>query len=296
MWFWLQLASLLCWAVVNVFDSILVHHYDRRPYVLQWHQSFFTLSFIALLALTQSLETTWALPLFAAGMVAYLGDWIFFIALDRMDTSVTNIGWAMLAVMLSIGGMILFGERWTLWQGAGVVLLFSGAGLLSLWGKHINGRGFLLLALLALLYLPFYLTQKSAIVAGESVLAAFFWPLFGREILAGVVPLFVPSWRRTVVQVFRQQTVGFPLLNGIVVLLFFGGTYLTASAYSTGPLSLVSVIGNAQPFFVLLLAWFIFTVYRERACRELLTRQAVWVKIVSFLIVFAGLALIALPQ
>lgn len=296
MWFWLQLASLVCWAAVNVLDSVLVHHYDRRPYVLQWHQSFYTLSFIALLAATKPVQTTWALPLFLAGIVAYAGDWVFFRALHRIDTSVTNIAWGMLAVLLSVAGMILFGEAWSPWQSAGVALLFCGAALLSLWGKHLDGGGFGLLLLLAALYFPFYLAQKAALVAGESVLVAFFWPLLGREILAGAMPLVIPAWRREVIQVFRRQTAAFPLLNGIVVMLFFAGTFLTASAYASGPLSLVSVIGNAQPFFVLLFAWVLWTWFRERAARELLTAQAVSVKIISFLVVFAGLALLAFHQ
>lgn len=296
MWFWLQLLSLLAWGWVNVLDSVLVHHYDRRPYVLQWHQSFYTLSFIALLAVTQPIRSAWALPLFLSGIVAYAGDWVFFRALHRIDTSVTNIAWGMLDVMLIIAGMILFGEAWSLWQGAGVALLFCGVALLSLWGKHLDGRGFVLLLLLATLYFPFYLAQKSAIVAGESVLVAFFWPLLGREILAGAMPFMVPSWRREVMHVFRSQTAAFPLLNGTVVILFFAGTFLTASAFARGPLSLVAAVGNAQPFVVLLFAWVLWTQFRERAARELLTAQAVGVKIISFLIVFAGLALLAFHQ
>lgn len=294
MWFPLQLLAITCWSFVNVLDSLLVQNYDRRPYVLQWHQSFFTLPILAFLALTHGfLVTPWALPLFLAGVVAYAGDWTFFIALNRIDISVTNIAWAILAIFLSIGGIVLFGEQWSWWQATGVVLLLGGSGLLSLWGKHLDGRGFLLLVFLALLYAPFYLVQKSALTAGESVFLAFFWPLLGREILAGALPLIIPSWRRDVFHVFRTQKMEFPFLNSAVVMLFFLGIFLTAEAFAHGPVSLVAVLGNVQAFIVLLFAWILWKVAPFRAARELLTRQAVGVKIVSFCVVFAGLMLLA---
>lgn len=60
--------------------------------------------------------------------------------------------------------------------------------------------------------------------------------------------------------------------------------------------SLVSVVGNAQPFIVLFFAWLMVRIAPLSAPKELLTKQSVTVKIVSFTIVYSGLALIALAQ
>lgn len=293
MWFPLQLLSILCWAGVNVLDSVLVRHYEKRPHVLQWHQSLWTLGSAAVLAMFFTVRSDWALLLFFGGMTGYLGDRVFFLALDRIDVSVTNIAWAILAVLLSIGGILLFGERWTLWQGAGVILITAGVMYLSLAGKHkILGWNLLYLAGIALLYTPFYLLQKHAIDSGAGVFITFFWMLLGRELLAGSVPLLVPRLRRDAIRAFRVYDYGFPLLNGLVISLFLAGTLLSAMAYESGPISLVSVISNVQPFLVLLLAWILWKLLPGSASKELLTKQSVRVKVVSFLVVLAGLGLL----
>ncbi len=293
MWLPLQLLSVLCWAGVGVLDSALVRHYEKNPAVLQWHQSFYTLGVVVCLALLFPVQSSWAPVLLVSGLSAYLGDRLFFLALDRVDVSVTNITWATLAIFLSIGGMIFFGERWSVWQGAGVVLVLAGVGLLSLWGKHVKSwKSFGLLVLLAAVYTPFYLVQKHAIASGAGVLVTFFWQLVGREIFAGSVPLFLPRLRAEAFGAFRRHTISFPILNAAVVALFLAGTSLTALAYQTGPISLVSVVSNVQPFMTLFLAWALLTLLPRFASKELLTAQSVRVKVISFLVVLAGLILL----
>jgi hypothetical protein len=56
------------------------------------------------------------------------------------------------------------------------------------------------------------------------------------------------------------------------------------------------IVTNVQPFIILLLAYVLYRFLPRKAARELLTVQSLRVKIVSFSVVFAGLALIALPQ
>ncbi len=297
MWLPLQLFSATCWALVNVFDSALVRQYEKRPSILQWHQSLFTLVTLAVLALLFPIRTDWALPLFTVGIISYFGDRLLFLALDRVDVSVSHSAWAMLSIYLSLGGMVVFGERWSALQMGGALLVFLGIGLLSLWGKHIGSvRNFVLLMLFPLLYVPFYLLQKHVITVGEGVFVSFFWLILGREIFSFLVPFFRPQLRRRAFAAFRDHGFPFVFLNLIVIVCFFAGTLLTAKAYETGPISLVSVVSNIQPFIVLLLAWILLRILPRFASRELLTAQAVGVKIVSFLIVFAGLALLAWPQ
>ncbi|MSR87408.1 hypothetical protein EXS70_04550 [Candidatus Peribacteria bacterium] len=294
MWLPLQLVSVFCWATVNVLDSVLVQHYEKKPSVLQWHQSFYTSAALVVLALLFPIQTSWWPALMAAGFTGYLGDRLFFHVIDRVDVSVTNITWAMLSIFLSVGGMVFFGERWTLWQGSGVVLVVAGILMLSLWGKHVGSwKNFLMLVLLAVLYAPFYLTQKYAIASGVGVLTSFIWLLFGREVFSAILPLFSTTLRSQAFAAFRHNA-SFPLLNAAVVAFFFGGTYLTAMAYQSGPISLVSIVSNVQPFVTLFLAWVLWMLLPRSASRELLTVEAVGVKIAAFLVVLGGLALLAL--
>ena len=298
MWFPLQILSVFFWACLNVLNSILVKHYENRPYVLQWFQGLFTLAFLAIVILTHpELRTGWATILVVSGMCAYFGDALFFFMLDSVDVSVLNIAWALLAIFLSIGGFVLFGETWSVLQWIGVVLVLCGITLLSSWHRKIaDPKSLLLFPVLAAIHTPFFLSQKAAIFAGESVLTAFTWSLLGREVLAWSVPFLFEKRRAVIFEAVRTKPLTFHIINGGVVSLFLIAVFLTATAYTTGPVSLVSVIGNVQPFFVLFLAWLVWKTVPRFASRELLTRQAVSVKIISFLIVFGGLALLALPQ
>jgi len=69
---------------------------------------------------------------------------------------------------------------------------------------------------------------------------------------------------------------------------------LGIAAYEYGPVSLIMVVGNIQPFFVIFFAWMLTKLVPSKAPKELLTRQSVQIKLISFIIVFFGLALLAL--
>lgn len=298
MWFWFQLSSLVCWSFINVFDSLLVHHYHRHPMVLGWNQSYWSLLILLLLVLLFGIPVSaWMAPLLVAGMVAYMGDVVFWRTLDLIDVSVTTIAWALLSLFLAIGGFVLFHESWTLLHTVGAVLALSGVGLLSLWHRKITSiRALLLLPLLALLYTPFYILQKSVLLQGDTVFAAFFWLILGRETTSFVLPWVVPSFRRQVIAYMPKLTLRFHALNAVVIAFFFGASYLTTLAYARGPISLVAMISNLQPFLVLFLAWMFVRLWPRKAPRELLTTQSVQVKLGSFAIVFLGLALLAFSQ
>lgn len=297
MWLWIQLVAVLCWAGVNVLDSIIVTHYEKKPYVLQWHQSFFTLGAMVILAFTHPLSSPWIWLLLLGGVIAYAGDAALFVAFERIDVSMIHMAWAIFAVLLSVAGILLFGEMWSELQAAGVVLILGGITVLSVGHRKItHPRTLLWLPLVAVLEAPFYVIQTAALRAGESIFIAFFWAMLGRELLAGLVPLVIPSWRRTVFGVLRRQRAGFHILNGAVVALFLAGVALNTWAYDVGPLSLGVVVTNIQPFVVLGLAYACFRLLPFWAPREHLSVQSVGIKLVSFLIVFAGLALLALSQ
>jgi drug/metabolite transporter (DMT)-like permease len=295
MWLFFQFASIMCWAAVNVLDSLLVKHYQKNPIVLGWSQSWFTIIALAIIWFFFEVETSWALWLVLGGMVAYVGDLVFWKALALIDVSVTTIAWAILSVFLAIAGFVFFNESWSLPQASGALLVIAGIVVLSLWQRSIgNFYALFLLPLLALLYVPFYVLQKAAIAAGQPLLTAFFWPLLGREGLFFLLPWVVPSFRNAILAYLPASKPSFYMLGGLVVLLFMAGIYLTTQAFANGPLSLVSIVSNVQPFCTIFMAWLMVSLVPRYAPRELLTVQSVQVKIVSFVIVFVGLGLLAI--
>jgi len=296
MWLVLILASVFLWSWTNVIDSLLVRHYEKHPVVLMWYQSFFGLLVLAAIALFADVRSAWMPILFVTGLFAYLGDLLFFYVVDKVDISVVNIAWAIFAVFMTIVGFFYFGESWSSMQIIGALFVLSGVLFLSLFHHHCTFSVLFLLASIAALYLPFNVAEKAILLRGESVLPVFFWAILGRETLAFFFPPCLPRYRRRIRAVLRSASGWFHGLNAFVILLFFIASYLVVLAYDRGPVSLIAVVGNIQPFFVILFAWLLFRRVPRFAPRELLTLQSVQVKIISFAIVFMGLALLAIYQ
>ncbi len=295
MWFWLQLAAVFSWSLINVLDSMLVRRFTKDPFVLMWAQSCFSVPILwLLLLLVFDIPAGWVVIFLIVGLLGYVGDLLFLVILDRVDVSVSNVAWMILSVFLSLVGFWFFGETWSVSQTIGVTLVFTGVFMLSLWHRRLGGfTSFLLLALLAVLYMPFYSVQKAALLAGQGALAVSFWPILSRETSAFLFPLLYPSLRRRILTFLPRSTRGFHVANGLVIALFLSATVLATLAFAFAPLSIVAVVGNIQPFVVLLLGGVFATFLPSLAPRELFTKQVLQVKIASFAVAFIGLALLA---
>lgn len=293
---WLLFAVLMVagWSVPVVVNSMIVSHYEKNPFVLLVIQSCFSLSVIAIAAAYVPLSSAW-IPYFVAGAVlAYAGDVLFFLALDRMDASVFNIVWAFLAVLLSVVGFVWFGETWSPLQTAAALFILFGVLLLSYWHRHLSPQGLCILLAMALLYVPNNAFEKAALDAGEAVSTVLFWQVIVREMLCFCFPWFLPGFRASFRRFRGQADARFLLLCAVAVFFFFVGLYFSARAYQVGSLSLVSVVGNIQPFVVLSMAWLVWRLWPRYASRELLDGQSLQAKLLGFGAVFFGMTLLVL--
>jgi drug/metabolite transporter (DMT)-like permease len=294
MWFFYATLTAFCWALINILDSILVHHYEKKPMALMWSQSMWSLPILLILSQMLPLESTWIPLLLAFGVIGYFGDVWFFHVLEHVDVSISNLAWALLSLFLAFAGFLFFGESWTLLQTLGALLTVIGTLVLLLFHQHVDIRHSIFLVVsLSLLYVPFYVMKKAAVDGGQNPAAVFFWLVLAREITSFSLPFFFPSVRRTAITAIRASW-SFSLINACVIVTFFAAEYFGTLAYASGSLSLVAIVNNVQPFFVLGLAAFCSWFMPKRVPRELLSRQSVWIKICTFLVVFLGLALLVL--
>ena len=263
--------------------------------MLTWIQSILSVPLLALIGLHVNTHSSWVLLFVIVGMSAYLADLWFFRVAHSLDISVLNIAWSILALFLTIIGVFYFHESWTIHQSIGAFLILGGALLLTLYHQHINFRQTLwLLLTLAALYVPYYSVKKAAINFGEGADTAFFWLLVGRE----VPSLLLPLTSKKTVQLALQITCDhwlFPVKSLLIVICYFLAEYFGTLAYQKGSLSLVAIVANAQPFAVLFFAGLYTTLWPKYAPRELLSRQSLGIKLVSFGLVFLGLILMP-PQ
>ncbi len=295
MWLIFVFLSMLGWALVNVLDSLLVKHYEKNPSVLMWSQSLFSLPILLVLPFFVNINSTWSGLLLAFGVIAFLGDLWFFYVLDRLDVSVVSAAWPLLSIFLSIIGFIFFHESWTIIQAVGALLIIIGAFLLSFYNQHISLRRTLgLLTILALIYLPYYVMKKAAIYDGQSPAAVFYWMTLSREIFAFCFPWMIRRTRTGIIALMQRIDLRYFFISGVVIASFFLGEYTGALSYVHGPLSLVSVVSNIQPFVVILLAAILAWFFPSFAAKEVFTQRSMTIKFGSFSVVFLGLALLGL--
>jgi drug/metabolite transporter (DMT)-like permease len=295
MWIFYAVTSAFFYGAVNILDSVLINKYEKSPVVYLCYAGFFMAIILGIFALFYDVRTDWMLFLIASTTVGYIGDLFYFHTLKKVDVSVANACWAILAIFLSIGGFILFSEQWTLAQGAGALLILGGIFFLSYWHRHVSiTRTVLMFSGAALFFAPAVLTQKAALLAGEDVITVAYWVVMGRNIPNIIVPLFRREWRRGVFALHTRVRLDFYIVMFTVIFLWFTGMYFSLKAFEVGFVSLVSIVGNVQPFFVILQAWLITLLLPRFAPRELLTAQSVQVKLVSFIVVFGGLSLLTL--
>lgn len=296
MWILFVLLSVLGWAILNVLDSVLVHGYEKHPMSLMWSQSLISFPLLLLAPFFFDVNSSWFLILFFFGMLGYGADLWFFRSLESVDVSVINIAWATLSLMLSVAGFLFFHESWSVLQTIGVFFVLGGVVFLSVYHRHINIRHTLgILGILACAYFPYYIVKKMALEGGESAFPVFFWLLLGRESLSFTLPWFFSGVRHRAVTAMASHP-SFTAINAVVIAAFFLAELAGTWAYATGPLSLVVIVNNIQPFLVMSFAWLCIRIAPARAPKELLTRQSVQIKVVSFLMVFVGLALLASSQ
>ena len=294
MWLHFALLSVLAWSAPLVMDSIIVRHYEKDPFVLMWVQSCVSMVFLTVAAFFVPFESAWIPWLILSSIVAYCGDIVLFTGMNRMDASVLNIAWAFLAVFLSVIGFVHFGESWTMTQTVAVFCILGGVGLLSYWHHHIDLSAVFILIVIALLYVPTNAVQKAALASGEFIYTTVFWQLLAREAFSFVFPWTMPSFRKKIRAIPGKVDSLFYHLTFWVIVTYFLGMYFLAEAFRSGPLSLVSVVGNIQPFVVLFMAWLVWKFFPRYCPKELLDSQSVVVKLISFIIVFVGLSLLAI--
>lgn len=297
MWFSLTLLSAFFWGFSNVVNSMLVAKYEKNPVVLMWVMTFLSMLLLLILPLNYDVHTDWMFVLMMVGAVSYLGDLYFFRVLDRIDISVVNAAWAIQALLLSLIGFFVFRETWTPLEGVGAALILSAVLLLAFFHAHISmPRTLGMLLLLGALYIPASIARKTALLAGVKILPVFYWLMFARETIAFCLPWCVPSQRRALKHAALSFGVSFYLLCAAAMFSFYLAEYLLSCAYAAGPISLIAIAGNLQPFFVLFLGGLLVRYLPAYAPKEVFSIRSTSIKLYSFIIVFLGLALLALSQ
>jgi uncharacterized membrane protein len=295
MWLIYAIAAAFFFGATNIIDSLIINKYEKSSVVYLFFPGWMMTIILGVLALFVDVRTEWMLFIVTATIIGYIGDLLYFHVLGRMDVSVVNACWAIFAIFVSIGGFLLFEETWTLFQTLGSVFVIIGVFLLSYWHKHVSiSYTIFLFSLVALFFVPGAFAQKAALIAGENEMIIVYWLIMGRNIPNILVPLCKADWRAGVLALPQRVHPDFYLVMLAVIVVWFAGLYASILSFKHGLLSLATIASNIQPFFVIFQAWLLSLCLPRYAPRELLTAQSVQVKLMSFVVVFVGLVMLAI--
>jgi drug/metabolite transporter (DMT)-like permease len=295
MWFFFAMLGNVLWSISDVVVSMIINRIERSSVMVTWMFSFIQLVILGVLYVILPIEHIWVGVFALSAFSSYLATLSFLKLLQTVDVSVSSVAWVFLSIGVAVGGVFLFGDTWTALQGIGATMSVLGALSLALWHKRIDRlQTLILLFTTGILFVPTFLVQKSAYLEGISVISVMFWTLLFYDLYALCYPLLMPSRRKRIKPFLSSMQ---PIFIGMIliwVLLSMVSFWATTFAYKLGDASLVGITENGQPFFLILFAWIATKLSPKYAPKEILTSQSIGIKIVSFIVVFTGLGLLAI--
>lgn len=294
MWFFYAMLGNVIWSISDVTVSIIMNKVERSPTAVGWVFCLVHICLLLLYYLVAPVETTWVFIFAFTAILSYVASLCFLVLVQEIDISVSSVSWVFMSLGVAAGGVLIFGDTWTIAQALGAALSVTGALLLALWHKRVDRlRTFLLILGSGLLYVPSFLVQKAAYIQGISVYTVFFWDLLFFDTYAFIVPLLHRNSRlkiRALLANFPRDLLSLVFIWVCMSMLAF---FAVAKAYQVGDASLVGIAENGQPFFLMIFAAIATYIAPKYAPKELLSTQSVRIKTLSFCTVFIGLALLA---
>lgn len=241
-----------------------------------------------------------SLTLIGSGMLFPVGVLLYFSALAREETSRIVVLNQMTPVIVLILSALLLGETITGGQLMGFFLiLFAVIGATISRGKGNIGAGWLVFWLILGASISRGLNVVIAggvvddlVVDFQTLMLSVVYVNFGIGLGGIVAYLLLPKIRYAFHQHIRQPQswqvfIYLGASEGLVVVL----RALTFIAFTTGPISLVTVIGGTQVFYAVLLGWLLTLIapgiYHEQIRRVDLVRKLLWTGVL-----FIGLLLV----
>ena len=295
---WLSLAVLsrFLYACCNVADS----HFSRcmfksglsQNFIVQLYYLVFSVFMFAWLQPAWPSSSAW-LWIFVAAF--FQGFYLipYFSALKAADSSVVASLFTLGRALTPVMAFLLIGEQLSVWGYIGFVVVVGGALYHSYVPdlKNFNVRAAVLMGLSGLMTAVYAVASKA--VFDKIGLVDGFAFITGLSCLLSVLIFAVPSLRRTIKADFVQPRRQWGFFFLIFCLSVFANFTFFYSLSLTQPTN-VAMIGQAQPFFVLLVS---FGLYKALGIKtqENFSAAAVKQKSVGFLIMAAGFLLSLLP-
>jgi len=213
--------------------------------------------------------------LVATGMLSVLASLCYLYALDLDEASFVTPFYQTVPIFAYVLAYFILGETITLAQGLGSLAIMLGALGLSVEfarrGMRFR-RNVVALMLAASLLSAINGVIFKLIAVDRGFWVSLFWGFVG-QVLAGLILLvWVPSYRRDFLGLFKQQKAAVVGLIALSRILFSVSESVTLYATLLAPVALVLLVNSFQPLFVFTLG-IVLTLFFPRVAKESLGRM-----------------------
>lgn len=297
-WLFYAVLSPIIYTVVNFIDKYVVEHRVKDYRAMPIYGSITGLvvgTIFWVITGFPTLPVRDALILFLSGALTIWGAAIYFNAISRSETSIVILLLQSLPIFTFVLSFILLGERLTLPQTVGFVIILISSLLAS---SQRNKRRARLDTAFWLIVATNIFWAAAAVLVKFSISSLSFSQILSYESwgigIGGVVLLAI--FRNTRRAFFQSATSASRMTLAIFFLnelIFVAAKSITYYAYSIGPISLVSVVNGIQPFIGLGYGWALTTVFPKQF-REDISQSTLVYKGVLAVLAFVGLSIIFL--
>jgi len=235
-----------------------------------------------------------SMAVIAVSGILYMGAIYFYLeALQAEEASTVAPFFQAAGIYGLILGYFILGEKLSILQIIGVLLIIAGSVLLSLrlgqGASRIKTRLVILMLTCALAIALSSLIFKFFAVRDEFWTTTF-WNFAGQA-LFGVILMLTAANRRQFIKMMRTNTGAVLSVNGANELINLGGNLGMRYTLLFAPLGIVQAIGSTTPFFVLFFG-VILSLFFPSLGREEISFAGLIQKIIAITLVVAGVLLI----
>ncbi len=292
-WLFFAIAAPALYGATNFIDKFLIEKHVSDPVVLTvlggGISFIFGLIFLALhnFPLLDPFQMT---LIVISGALIEFALLPYYEALSLDDTSRIVPLFQFIPIIVLVLSYLFLGERLTSLQVLGFFFVFIGGFFLSL--KELNWKIFELRKSFWYMMLACLTYAVASVILKFVITPLNFWGTIAYELIAGeLVVVFMLSIRGYRSRIFDQlrnfKTGLWGIISGNEVVYLLGrlsGFY----AFALAPVSLVSVMGGFQPFFVLIFG-LALSVWFPRVIKEDIGKTTVLVKLASIVLIFVGI-------
>ena len=295
-WFLIALIAPVLWAITNHIDKYLISKYFKGGSIgaLMIFSSIIGFLLLPIIYFIEpnvlNIEISIILILVFNGILYVVGLLPYFYAIEKDEASIVVPLFQLIPLFSYILALFALDEKLTSLQIIASLLIVIGAVLISI--NFDNGKEKFKSKVFWLMVLSSFLVALNGLIfkifaIKESYWTSGFWEYVGFSIFAIVLILFVKSYRKQFLYVFKNNKVVVLSINGANEILNIIAKLSMNFATILAPLALAWVVNGFQPFFVLLFG-VMLAMFFPKLTDESLNKKHILQKVIAILIMFAG--------